>query len=246
MPALLRLTGAETRLFLREPISVIFALALPPVLLIVFGLVPSFSEPNPDLGGLRIIDLYPPIIVAMAIAMVALTNLPQHLATYREKGVLRRLRTTPITPTVLLGAHLLMCVLITAITSLAVLILGVLAFDVALPQNLLGHLLAFVLTAMATLSVGLLAASWAPGGTSAAAIGLVSLFPLLFFAGLWLPRASMPEVLRTISDFTPLGAGVQALADTAAGGWPQLVHLAVLVAWTIVAGGLAARTFRWE
>ncbi|UFU05706.1 ABC transporter permease [Ruania halotolerans] len=246
MRALLRLTSAETTMFLREPLSVIFAVALPPVLLIVFGVIPSFNEPDPDLGGVRIIDLYLPIIIAMAIAMVALANLPQHLATYREKGVLRRMRTTPITPTVLLGAHLLMCVLVTAITSLAVLTLGALAFDVALPQNLLGYLLAFALTALATLSVGLLAASWAPGGTSASAIGLVSLFPLLFFAGLWVPRVSMSEVLRTISDLTPLGAGVQALDDAAAGGWPQLVHLAVLVAWTIVAGGLAARTFRWE
>ena len=246
MPALLRLTGAETSLFLREPISLIFTFALPPILLVVFGVIPSFNEPNPDLGGLRIIDLYPPIILAMAVAMVALTHLPPHLATYREKGVLRRVRTTPITPAVLLGAHLLMCAAITALTMLALLIIATLAFEVPLPQNPLGYLLAFGLTTMATLTVGLLVAAVAPGGTGATAIGLVALFPLLFFAGLWMPRASMPEVLRTISDFTPLGAGVQALVDTAAGGWPQLVHIGVLLAWTVVAGGLAARTFRWE
>lgn len=246
MPALLRLAGTETRLFLREPISVIFAVALPPILIIIFGVIPSFNQPDPDLGGLRIIDLYPPIIVAMAIAMVALTNLPQHLATYRQKGVLRRMRTTPITPAVLLGAHLLMCVLVTATTALVVLTIAGLAFNVTIPQNLLGYLLAFALTALATLSVGLLAAALAPTGTSAAAIGLVSLFPMLFFAGVWIPRGSMPDVLRTISDLTPLGSGVQALADAAAGGWPQWVNIAVLVAWTIVAGGLAARTFRWE
>ena len=246
MSALLRLTGAETSLFLREPISLIFTFALPAILLVVFGVIPSFTVPSPDLGGLRVIDLYPPIILAMAMAMVALTHLPPHLATYREKGVLRRVRTTPITPAVLLGAHLLMCAAITAITMLALLIIATLAFDVALPQKPLGYLLTFGLTAVATLTVGLLVAAVAPGGTGATAIGLVTLFPLLFFAGLWMPRASMPEVLRTISDFTPLGAGVQALTDTTAGEWPQLVHVAVLVAWTVVAGGLAARTFRWE
>jgi hypothetical protein len=56
----------------------------------------------------------------------------------------------------------------------------------------------------------------------------------------------MNDVLRTISDFTPLGAGVQALQDASAGDWPQLLHLAVLSAWALVAGGLATRFFRWE
>ncbi|WP_147918473.1 ABC transporter permease [Ruania zhangjianzhongii] len=246
MSALLRLTGAETRLFLREPISMIFTFALPPILIIVFGVIPSFNEPNPDLGGLRIIDLYPPIILAMAIAMVAFTHLPPQLATYRDKGVLRRMRTTPVTPSVLLGAHLMMCTAIAAVTMVAVLAIATLGFEVAVPQNLLGYLLAFGLTTLATLSLGLLAAALAPSGTGATAIGLLVLFPMLFFAGLWIPRESMPEVLLTISDFTPLGAGVQALGDAAAGGWPQVLHVGVLAAWTIVAGGLAARTFRWE
>jgi ABC-2 type transport system permease protein len=71
-------------------------------------------------------------------------------------------------------------------------------------------------------------------------------FPLVFFAGLWLPRAAMNHVLKTISDFTPLGAGVQSLQDATAGHWPQLLHLVVLLGWTVVAGGLASRYFRWE
>jgi ABC-2 type transport system permease protein len=95
-------------------------------------------------------------------------------------------------------------------------------------------------------AVGLLVAALAPSGKSASAIGTLVFFPLVFFAGLWLPRAGMNDVLRTISDFTPLGAGVQSLQDTTAGQWPQLLHVAVMIGWTIVAGGLAARYFRWE
>jgi ABC-2 type transport system permease protein len=56
----------------------------------------------------------------------------------------------------------------------------------------------------------------------------------------------MPEVLRRISDLTPLGAGVQSLTDAAAGQWPQLLHVAVMLGWTLLTGGLAARYFRWE
>ena len=89
-------------------------------------------------------------------------------------------------------------------------------------------------------------ASLAPNGKGAGAIGSVLFFPILFFAGLWVPREVMGDALRRISDLTPLGAGVQSLQDAASGHWPQLLHVAVMLGWAIVAGGLAARYFRWE
>jgi ABC-2 type transport system permease protein len=103
-----------------------------------------------------------------------------------------------------------------------------------------------VLAALAMFAVGLLVASLAPSGKSAGAIGTLVFFPIVFFAGLWIPRDSMNDVLRTISDLTPLGAGVQSLQDAAAGHWPHLLPVAVMLGWTVVAGGLAARYFRWE
>ncbi|MEV0609378.1 ABC transporter permease [Polymorphospora rubra] len=246
MSALFRLTATETRLFFREPMSVGFALAFPPVLLVIFGAIPSFREPDADLGGLRIIDLYAPIVVAMGITMFAMTGLPQQFATYREKGILRRMRTTPVKPTVMLGAQLLMCTVLSVVTMLGVLAIGRLAFDVSLPRGIPAYLAAYLLSALAMFTLGLLVASLAPSGKSAGAAGTVLLFPIMFFAGLWLPREAMNDVLRAISDFTPLGAGVQSLQDATAGHWPSPLHLAVMLGWTIVAGGLAARYFRWE
>ncbi|MGH3587835.1 MAG: ABC transporter permease [Pseudonocardia sp.] len=246
MSALLRLTTTETRLLFREPLSVLFALALPPLLLVVLGSIPSFREPVGALGGLRVIDRYTPVIVAMGIAMLALNVLPQQFATYRDKGVLRRLRTTPVNPAVMLGAQLQMCTVLSVATTAVALIVARAAFDVDLPGNPSAYLVAFLLSALAMLAIGLLVASLAPSGTAAGGIGTVLLFPVLFFAGLWMPRDTMPDVLRTISDLTPLGAGVQALQDATAGQWPQLWQVAVMLGWTIVAGGLAARYFRWE
>lgn len=246
MSALSRLTLTETKLFFREPINVIFALALPPILLAVLGAIPSFREPSEGLGGLRLIDLYTPIVVAIAITSFALTSLPTQFATYREKGVLRRMRTTPVRPVAMLSAQLLMSTVLSVVTMLIVLAIAWFAFDVSLPENALAFLAAFLLTALAMFAIGLLVAALAPGGASASAIGLVLIFPMLFFAGLWIPRMSMNDVLRTISDFTPLGAGVQSLQDAAAGSWPEPIYIAVLLGWTILAGGLAARFFRWE
>jgi ABC-2 type transport system permease protein len=246
MSALARLTATETKLFFREPMIVFFALGFPPILLVILGTVPAFREPDETLGGLRVIDLYAPIIVAVGVALFALNALAQLFATYREKGVLRRMRTTPVEPRVMLGAQLLMATILSVATMLVVLAVGRLAFDVRLPRQLPAYLLGYVLTALAMFAIGLLVASLAPTGKSAGAIGTLLFFPIVFFAGLWIPRHSMNDVLRTISDFTPLGAGVQSLQDAAAGHWPQLLHVAVMLGWTIVAGGLAARHFRWE
>ncbi|WP_326564079.1 ABC transporter permease [Micromonospora peucetia] len=246
MSALSRLTATETRLFFREPMLVFFTLGFPPLLLAILGAIPTFREPEATLGGLRVIDLYTPIIVAMGVAMFALNSLSQLFATYREKGVLRRMRTTPVKPKVMLGAQLLMSTIMSVVTMLVVLAVGRLAFDVSLPRQLPAYLTGYLLTALAMFAIGLLVASLAPTGKSAGAIGTLLFFPVVFFAGLWVPRDNMTGALRTISDFTPLGAGVQSLQDATAGHWPQLLHVAVMLGWTIVAGGLAARYFRWE
>jgi ABC-2 type transport system permease protein len=241
-----RLTLTETKLFFREPLAVFFMLAFPPILLVIFGAIPSFREHDPDIGGLRVIDLYVPIVIAVTIAMIALSGLPQMLASYREQGVLRRMRTTPVKPGWMLGAQLLMCTAASVAVMLVLQVIGRVAFDVALPRQAGAYLLGYLLSALSMLSLGLLIASLAPSGKGASAIGTLLFFPVMFFAGLWAPRETMPEVLRKISDFTPLGAGVQSLQDATAGHWPQLLHLAVMAGWIIVAGGLAARYFRWE
>lgn len=95
MSALLRLTISEARLFSREPLEWGFALVAPPLLLVILGVIPSFRVHQEHLGGLRIIDLYAPILVALAITVLALLTLPQRFATYRDKKILRRMRITP-------------------------------------------------------------------------------------------------------------------------------------------------------
>jgi ABC-2 type transport system permease protein len=246
MSALYRLTVAETKLFFREPLLVFFALGFPAILLVILGAVPAFREPKESLGGLRVIDLYVPIIVAVGLAVFALNGLSQLSATYREKGVLRRMRTTPVKPGVMLGAQLLMSTILSMLSMVVVVIVGRLVYDVSPPRQAAAYLVGYVLAALSMFAIGLLVASLAPTGRSAGAIGTVLFFPLVFFAGLWIPRDTMTDALRTISDLTPLGAGVQSLQDATAGHWPQLLHLTVMLGWTVVAGGLAAGYFRWE
>jgi ABC-2 type transport system permease protein len=246
MAGLYKMTWNEIKLFLREPVGVFFALLLPALLVVILGSIPAFRVPIKDLGGLRVVDLYVPISIALSLALLALTAMPANLGTYREKGILRRLAVTPMPPARLLLAQLLTQLLMAIVAVALVIAVGRIAFDVAVPRQIVGYVVAFLLAAAALFAMGLLVAALAPSGRSAPSIGLILYFPIMFFAGLYVPRAAMPLTLRQIGDFTPLGAGVQALQDAMAGAWPQPLHLVVMAAYVIVFGVAAARLFRWE
>lgn len=240
-----RLTRSELRLFLREPLVGFFVIVFPTLLVVILGCVPSFREPIPDLGGLRVIDLYVPITLALILAMLGLQTTPMVLATYREKGILRRLATTPARPAALLGAQLAMSVLTAVASAILVLLVGRLVFAVPLPEHPVAYALGFLLSAGAVFTVGLFIAAVAPGGKAANAIGTLLFFPSMFFAGLYAPREVMPAVIQRIGDFTPLGAGERALHEAATGSWPAPIALAVLAGYMLVFGVAAAKLFRW-
>jgi ABC-2 type transport system permease protein len=241
-----KLAGSELRLLLREPLVAFFGVVFPTVLVIILGSIPSFREASPDLGGLRVIDLYVPIVLTLILAMLGLQTTPAVLANYREKGVLRRLATTPAPPAALLGAQLFTSLATAVFSAVLVLLVGRFAFDVALPANLPAYLLSFLLAAAAVFSVGLLIAALAPSGKAANAFGTILFFPSMFFAGLWAPREVMPEVVQRIGDFTPLGAGERAMHEAFTGSWPALLSLTVLVVYVVGFGAAAAKLFRWE
>lgn len=246
MSALSKMTWNEMKLFVREPVAVFFAVLFPTLLVVILGCIPAFRVPNKDLGGLRVVDLYVPISIALSLALLALTALPSYLGTYREKGILRRLAVTPMPPARLLLAQMLTHLMMAIAAVALVIVVSRIAFDVAMPRQIIGYTVAFLLAAAALFAMGLLVAAIAPSGRSASSIGMIFYFPIMFFAGLYVPRAAMPLALQHIGDFTPLGAGVQALQDSMAGLWPQPLHLAVMAAYVIVFGVAAARLFRWE
>jgi ABC-2 type transport system permease protein len=244
--AFVRLTRAEFRLFLREPVVVFFSLAFPTVLVGILGAIPDFRKPSPEVGGLRYVDVYVPIAMTLVLAMLALQFAPAVLANYREKGILRRMSATPVGPVALLGAQLV-STLATALASVALIsLLGWFAYRVPAPRQFTGYALAFVLTAAALFAIGMFVAALAPSGKAGNAIGTFLFFPTMFFSGLWLPREVMPGWLQRIGDFTPLGAGEHALHDAATGAWPHAAQLLVLVAYAVAFGLAAARLFRWE
>lgn len=247
MSAITALTKTQSKVFLREPLAVFFGLVFPSVLLVVIGLAfPGATNPDPVFGGRSLVDVYAPTSIVLGLATVAIFLLPVALGGDRERGILRRLSTTPVHPRALVTAHLSVQLAVVTVASVAAVLMGLLVFDIAIPEALGWFIISFALGAVSLLAVGLLIGAVAPTANSGQGIGMMLYFPLLFFAGVYIPLQVMPEGVRTISSFTPAGAAVQALSDSWAGGVPEASSLLVMAVYAVVAGSLAVWLFRWE
>jgi len=241
------LTKTQSKAFLREPLSVFFGLVFPALLLVVIGSVfPGATDPSPDLDGKSLVEIYSPVSIALGVATVALTILPATLGGDREKGILRRLSTTPVHPRALVAAHLLVQAVVVTCAAVAAILIGMVAFDLPFPESPGWFLVSFALGAVSLLAVGVLIGAFVPTANSGQAIGMLLYFPLLFFAGVYIPLEVMPDGIRTLSSYTPSGAAVQALSDSWAGAMPETSTLLVLVAYIAALGWLASRLFRWD
>ncbi|MFC9692521.1 ABC transporter permease [Kribbella sp. NPDC056951] len=236
----------ETRLFRREPGVLFWGLAFPSILLVILGSIPSFRNPEAGLGGLRTIDVYVPVLVLVSVITTSLQMLPPVLTGYRERGILRRMSTTPVRPAALLSAQMILAGGAALASVVLCLAIGRLGFGVKLPSQPLGYALTLVLTATAALSLGALITAVARTAKIASAIGTVAYFPALFTAGVWVPVQAMPDVMARIVTLTPFGAAAEALGEAARGDWPAWSHLGVLAAWAVVLSAAAMRWFRWE
>ncbi len=237
---------SEARLTWRRPAALLAGILIPVVLLVIFGDLPSFHTSLPQLGGLTLFDVYLPILAVFTIAMLALLGLPVPLASYRELGVMRRLSTTPVSPSWVLAAEGLVQLAVVAAGLAVIFVAGIAAFGAPAPKSAGGLMLSLVLSIAGLFAIGLLIAALSPTANGANVIGRLAFFPLMFFAGLWLPRALMPGVLQGISDYTPLGAAVEAIQGSMLQGFPSAAPLLVLAACAVVFSFLAQRFFRWE
>lgn len=242
--ALAKTTWVELKLFLREPGAAFFTLALP-VLLLVFNGAGSDNEPSAQFGGAGPIDVLVPGYIALVIATLGLTNLPGLLATYRERGVLRRLQATPVRPTTILAAQLLVQGLV-ATLGLAILIaLGTSVYGLNAPQAPVAVLVSYVVAVLGFAAFGFVLAAVLPTARSTAAVSFALYLPMIFVSGATWPRQLLPDWAQQAGDVLPLTWVVEALQQPwISGTWP--LHMLALLAAMVVVGTVAsARVFRW-
>jgi len=239
MSAVLALTKTQLRVFLREPLAVFFGLVFPTALLIVIGLAyPGASNPEPE--------VYASTTVVLGLTTMAVFLLPVALGGDRERGILRRLATTPSHPRSLVAAHLIVQLVVVTVATIGAVLVGKLAFDISLPLNPAWFVVSFALGACSLLALGLLIGSLASTASTGQGMGMLLYFPLQFFAGVYIPLEVMPDTIGTISRYTPAGAAVESLADSWMATGPEASSLLVMAAYAAVAGLLAVRFFRWQ
>lgn len=243
---LTKITKVESTLFVRDTATSLVALLLPVGLMIVFGAV-GLGDVDADGQDAGISPAFlPGMVISLSIALLTFSTVPTVLATYREKGILRRLRTTPVHPTQLLTAQLLVNIGAAIISVAAVVLIGGLLFDISWPANWVALIVTFVLFTGAMMSVGLVIAAVAQTAKQGTGLGMLVFFPSMFFAGVWTPGDLMPSWAVPIRDWSPMGAGMESIQTAWVGDWPSGQHLLALVLGIVVFGAIAARLFRWE
>lgn len=244
--ALRKLLLNESRLAWRTPTGLWAGLGLPLLLLIIFGVIPGTLQAESMFGDVSYFSLTFPILIVASVLTLSMAVLPQSLIQYRQTGVLRRLSVTPIPPSWLLAAQVVINLALVLAGFILLTSAGVAAFRLELPKNIPGFLLAYLLTVTSSFAVGLCIAALVKNLPVAQSIGGVLFFALLFFGGVWIPRPLMSPVLVKISDWTPIGASVGSLQDAMKGVFPAWQSLLVLAVYTVVFGYLAVRYFKWE
>jgi len=247
MKSLLKMTWMETKLFLREPASAFFSLIFPVMMLFLFGIIYG-NTPPPGSDSRGAIDALIPAFTAMVIGMTGLMSITITMATYRENGILRRLRTTPVSPLVVMIAQVVGVFIMTTLGMFLLLIAGKLVFHVRIGGNALSMLGGFVLSSLSFFGIGFLLAGTMPTARTAQIVAMVLLYPMLILSGAAWPRELMPAAVQKFAAYVPLTYVVNLLRGLWMGEtWgAHLLDIGVLVGMLLVGVVVSLRVFRWE
>jgi ABC-2 type transport system permease protein len=247
MKSLLKMTWMESKLFLREPVGAFFTLIFPLMMLFLFGSIYG-NTPTQYFNGRGTVDISVPAYTAMIIATTSLVGLTITMAAYRENGVLRRLRTTPISPLVILVAQVIVLFMMTALGMLLLVVAGKLVYQLRFDGDALSVVAGFILSSLSFFALGFVLAGLMPTARTAQVVGMVLLYPMLFLSGAGFPRELLPETIIKVSTFLPLTYVVTLLRGLWIGD-PWSLHLTevLVLAGMLVLGVLISiKTFRWE
>ena len=241
-----KLTWLETKVFTREPLGFVGTLVMPVILFIILGRALGANEPVTTAQ----VDLpfNAAILAAVLIAMSAVQSLVAIISIYREGGILKRLRATPLSPVTILGAHVVVKLIFTVISLALLLLAGRRLFPGVMQVNVFSFTVAVLLGTLSILSLGFLIASVVPTARFAGLISGAVLYPMLALSGLFFPIDRLPVALKWISSVLPTTHAVALLQGVWAGtGWEaQWVNVATLLLLFVTYTSLSSKVFRWE
>ena len=241
-----KLTWLETKIFTREPMGFVGTLVMPVVLFIIlgraFGVAKPLAVPEAE------IPFNVAILAAILIAVSAVQSLVAIISIYREGGILKRLRSTPLSPVTIMGALVVVKLLFTVISLTLLMLAGRRLFPGVMSVNVFSFTLAVLLGTFSILSLGFVIASLVPTARFAQPISAFVLYPMLALSGLFFPVAKLPRWLESIAYLLPTTHAVALLNGVWDGsGWSaHWINVAALFVLFAAYTTLSTRVFRWE
>jgi ABC-2 type transport system permease protein len=246
MRTLFKLTWVEIKLFIREPITVVFTLALPMIFLVVMGGVFGNTPSANIYRGVGAMDYYMPSYYGLVMMAIGTVALPVHLTGYRERGVLRRFRASSFSVWSVLGSQFMVSFVITIIGSILVTVLGIVSYHPHMPANPVQLVAAFVLGTLCFTCFGFFLGAVLPSTRSAQGIGLILFFLMMILGGAGPPPEVLKGAMGIIGKIMPLRHVILMLQNPWLGfSWHTSASL-ITAGITVVSALLAARFFRWE
>lgn len=246
MTLLGRMSWLEMKLFLREPLTVLFALLLPLTVLFVMGGVFGNEETSPEVyRGVGSMDYYVPAYLALVSASVGLISLPTHLATNRELGVLKRYRASGMAAWTVVGSQVVVTFTIAAISAAVLVAAAMPAYSVVAPASLWLVATGFLLVGLMFAGIGILLGAVLPSSRAAQALGVMLWFVFLMVGGAGPPPEVLTGAMGAVGELTPLRPAIRVMQD----GWLDLdpgMGWWVVAALLVLTAAVAVRFFRWE
>ena len=243
-----KLTWIEIKIFLREPLGAFGTIVVPVLIFLVLGRVAGRGLPPSAFPATGFIRVGLPVLASILIAISSVLSLVTIISIYREGGILKRLRATPLRPQTILTAHVIVKLLLTAATLFLLIIAGKRYYPVGVHVALFSFTIALLISTCSILSIGFLIASIVPTARFAQPIGAIIMYPMIAVSGLFVPVASLPPALHAMARVLPLSYTVSLLEGIWKGdAWSaHLGDVAALAVVFAVCTALSAKVFRWE
>jgi ABC-2 type transport system permease protein len=243
-----KLTWLEIKIFIREPLGFIGTVAIPVVVFVLLGRTIGGSTRPPDENTTVFLNVNVPVLASLVSSLSAVMSLVTIVSIYREGGILKRLRATPLRPHTILTAHVLVKLLFTAVTLVLMVLAGKRYYPVDLDVPVAGFTAALLLATLCTLSLGFVIASVIPTARFAQPIGSLILYPMVAVSGLFFPVEQLPPAVRVVARALPLTHAVSLLKGILKGdAWSAHTgDVLALVVIFCVCTAVSAKVFRWE
>jgi ABC-2 type transport system permease protein len=243
-----KLTWIEIKIFMREPLGALGTIGIPVVVFLVAGRMVGRRAALTSPAASNFVGVGLPVLASVLILIAAVLSLVTIISIYREGGILKRLRATPLRPQTILTAHVLVKLLLSAATLVLMVAAGKRYYPVGIHAPLVGFTTALLISTCSILSIGFVIASLVPTARFAQPIGALIMYPMMAVSGLFGPVDSLPLAAQAVAKVLPLTYAVSLLEGIWKGDawWAHARDLTALAVTFIVCTALSAKVFRWE